>query len=74
MAATAAFYQVNGYVIAYDLDPGRVVELVVYVAEGLVDVPNIAATLKGWAKTFPPPAEWIDDDHDNTGGRHHRGD
>ncbi|OBJ86497.1 type II toxin-antitoxin system death-on-curing family toxin [Mycobacterium asiaticum] len=74
-AATAVFYQVNGYLIAHDLDPGQVVGLVIDVAEGLVDVPNIAATLKVWAQTFPTPEEWIDDDDpDSTGGRHHRGD
>jgi death-on-curing protein len=71
-ASTAVFYQLNGYVDT-QYDPGHVVGLVVDVAEGQIDVPNIAATLKGWTQPFPAPAEWIDDDDpDSKGGRHHR--
>lgn len=71
-ASTAVFYQLNGYVDT-QYDPGHVVGLVVDVAEGQIDVPNIAATLKGWTQPFPAPAEWIDDDDpDSKGGRHYR--
>jgi death on curing protein len=69
-AAVAVFYQINGYVIAGMVDPGRVVGLVVDVAEGQLDVPAIAAYLKEWAQPFPTPAEWVDDPDDG-GGRHH---
>ncbi len=60
-AATAVFYQLNGHIIVQE-DPGQIVSIVVDVAEGQLDVPNIAATLKVWAIPFPTPAEWIDDD------------
>lgn len=71
-AATAVFYEVNGYNVGH-IDHGQVVGLVVDAAEGFIDVPNIAATLKVWAQPFPTPAEWIDDgDPDSTGGRHHK--
>ena len=66
------FYQINGYIIASAIDPGRVVGLVVDVAEGQLDVPNIAAILKDWAQPFPTPEEWIDDDPSDIRGRHHR--
>lgn len=46
-AATSVFYLLNGYSIP--VDPGLIVGLVVDVAEGLLDVPTIAATLKDWA-------------------------
>jgi death on curing protein len=72
-AATAVFYEINGHSIQPGIDPGRVVGLVVDVAEGLTDVPNIAAVLKEWAQPFPTPPEWIEDDEDDTdGGRHHK--
>jgi death-on-curing protein len=72
-AATAVFYEINGYTISTEVDPGQIVGLVVDVAEGLVDVPNIAAVLKDWAQPFPTPGEWIDDEDPSDGrGRHHR--
>jgi death-on-curing protein len=70
-AATAVLYEINGYSISTLVDPGQIVGLVVDVAEGLLDVPNIAAVLKDWAQPFPIPAEWIDEDPDSR-GRHHR--
>lgn len=69
-AAVTVFYRINGYTVADEVDPGQVIGLVVDVAEGLIDVPNIAATLKEWAVPFPTPAEWLDDP-DEGGGRHH---
>lgn len=69
-AATTVFYHVNGYTIADMIDPGRVVGLVIDVAEGQLDVPAIAASLKQWAVEFPTPPEWLDDP-DDVGGRHH---
>lgn len=51
-AATHVFYLLNGYVVI--VDDGDVVSLMVDVAEGMLDVPNIAAKLKEWAhKTLP---------------------
>lgn len=70
-AATAVFYEINGYTISWEADPGQIVGLVVDVAEGLQDVLNIAAVLKGWAQPLPGPDGWIDDE-DNR-GRHHKG-
>ena len=73
-AAAAVFYQINGHVIGAEVDDGLIVGLVVDVAEGLMDVPAIAAALKEWAQPYPTPAEWIDDDDptDSGRGRHHR--
>ena len=51
-AATHVFYLLNGYVVS--VDDGDVVALMVDVAEGLLDVPNIAARLKDWAHNTPP--------------------
>lgn len=51
-AATSVFYQGNGYVLR--VDDGEVVALVVDIAEGQVDVPNIAALLKTWVHDVPP--------------------
>jgi death on curing protein len=59
-AATSVFYKINGYLLA--VDDGAVVALMVDVAEGQVDVPNIAATLKDWAKPLPVPDDWIGTD------------
>jgi death on curing protein len=58
-AATSVFYQINGYTLTVDDDD--VVALMVDVAEGQRDVPNIAAILKVWAQPFETPAEWIED-------------
>ncbi|OBG75340.1 MULTISPECIES: type II toxin-antitoxin system death-on-curing family toxin [unclassified Mycobacterium] len=69
-AAVTVFYRINGYTVADEIDPGQVVGLVVDVAEGQIDVPAIAATLKQWAQPFPSPEEWLDDPDDG-GGRHH---
>ncbi len=44
-------------------DDGAVVALVVDVAEGQLDVPNIAATLKAWVRPFP-----VSDDYMGTPG------
>jgi death-on-curing protein len=68
-AATTVFYQINGHVIR-EIDPGLVVGLVVDVAEGLLDVQAIAATLKQWAVPFPIPTDWVEDD--SPPGRHHK--
>jgi death-on-curing protein len=57
-AATAVFYQINGYIIF--AEDGHIVGLVVDVAEGLLDVPFIASVLKDWTKPVPIPDEWID--------------
>nr|WP_282097615.1 type II toxin-antitoxin system death-on-curing family toxin [Saccharomonospora xinjiangensis] len=46
-AATATFYLLNGHEIR--TDQGDIVALVVDTAEGQLDVPTIAATLKPWA-------------------------
>ena len=54
-AATHVFYLINGYAVI--VDDGDVVALVVDVAEGQLDVPNIAATLKQWAFNTPPQFE-----------------
>ncbi|WP_322857771.1 type II toxin-antitoxin system death-on-curing family toxin [Mycobacterium shigaense] len=56
-AATSVFYQMNGYDIA--MDDGAVVALVVDIAEGQLDVPNIAAALKAWAQPFPVSDDWM---------------
>lgn len=48
LAATVVFYLVNGYDLA--ADQGDLVALMVDVAEGQLDVPAIAATLKTWAR------------------------
>ena len=57
-AATAVFYQINGYIIF--AEDRQIVGLVVDVAEGLLDVPFIASVLKDWTKPVPIPDEWID--------------
>jgi death-on-curing protein len=49
-AATAVFYMINGFLIR--ADQGDIVALVVDAAEGLADVPAIAAHLKAWAQPF----------------------
>lgn len=56
-AATSIFYQLNGY--ALSVDDGQVVALMVDVAEGQLDVPNIAATLKSWVFPFPVSDNWM---------------
>ncbi|AKN18920.1 death-on-curing protein [Mycobacterium haemophilum DSM 44634] len=60
-AATAVFYHLNGYTIGSHVDDSQVVGLVVDVAEGQLDVPYIASTLKEWAVPFPTDDEWTDD-------------
>lgn len=57
-AATSVFYQINGHWLL--VDDSAVVGLVVDVAEGQLDVPNVAATLKSWAYPFPVSDEWMD--------------
>ncbi len=59
-AATSVFYQINGYHLA--VDDGAVVALMVDVAEGQLDVPNIAAVLKSWAHPLPVPDDWMGTD------------
>lgn len=49
--------QINGHLLA--VDDGNVVALVIDVAEGQLDVPNIAAVLKSWAHPFPVPDDWM---------------
>lgn len=56
-AATSVFYQINGYELS--VEDGAVVALVVDVAEGQLDVPNIAATLKSWVFPFPVSDDWM---------------
>ncbi|WP_407686018.1 type II toxin-antitoxin system death-on-curing family toxin [Mycobacterium sp. HUMS_1102779] len=56
-AATSVFYQINGYGLS--VDDGAVVALVVDVAEGQLDVPNIAATLKAWVRPLPVADDWM---------------
>jgi death-on-curing protein len=51
-AATEVFYTINGHEMT--ADDGLIVALVVDIAEGLLDVPAIAATLKVWALPLPP--------------------
>lgn len=58
-ASTSVFYQINGHYLA--IDDGNVVGLVVDIAEGQLDVPNIAATLKVWAHPFPASDDWMDE-------------
>jgi death-on-curing protein len=50
-AATSVFYQANGYQIL--VDDGDVVAIVIDIAEGQLDVPHIAATLKSWVHQIP---------------------
>ncbi|WP_239655090.1 type II toxin-antitoxin system death-on-curing family toxin [Mycobacterium riyadhense] len=52
-AATHVFYQLNGYIVR--VDDADIVGLMVDVAEGQLDVPTIAATLKDWAQPFELP-------------------
>lgn len=55
-AATAVFYRVNGYQV--QVEEADIVALVIDVAEGQMDVQNIAGVLKRWAKFpfgFAPP-------------------
>lgn len=59
-AATSVFYQINGYELA--VDDGDVVALVVDIAEGQLDVPNIAASLKVWAHPLPVSDDWMGTD------------
>jgi death-on-curing protein len=54
-ASVSVFYMINGFLIR--ADQGAVVALVVDAAEGQVDVPTIAATLKAWAQPFEFPNE-----------------
>ncbi len=56
-AATFVFYQINGYELL--VDDGAVIALTVDVAEGLLDVPNIAAVLKTWAHPIPGGLDWM---------------
>jgi death on curing protein len=58
-AAASVFYQINGYMLA--VDDGDVVALV-DIAEGQLDVPNIAATLKAWAHPLPVSDDWMGTD------------
>lgn len=53
-ACVSTFYMINGFIIS--ADQADIVALVVDTAEGQLDVPTIAATLKSWAQTmeFPP--------------------
>ena len=46
--ATVVFYDVNGWVLDAPDDPAY--ELVIAVAEGRLDVPEVAAVLEGWAE------------------------
>jgi death-on-curing protein len=59
-AATSVFYQINGYTMT--VDDGSVVGLVVDVAEGMLDVPNIAAELKTCAAPIPAGLDWMGTD------------
>jgi death on curing protein len=59
-AATSVFYQINGYLLA--VEDGAVVALTVDVAEGQLDVPNIAAVLKSWAQPLAGPDNWMGTD------------
>lgn len=52
-AAADAFYKRNGYEI--EADQGAIVSLVVDAAEGVLDVPAIAAALKPWARRLDLP-------------------
>lgn len=61
LAATAVFYQLNGYVID-GVDPEILAEWVVRVADGEMDVPFIASILKVWAQPIPIPDDWMDSD------------
>ena len=62
-AATTVFYQINGYELLVGDD--AVIALVIDVAEGQLDVPNIAATLKSWAHPFPVSDDWMGNADDN---------
>jgi len=46
--STNVFLMINGYLV--EVDQGEIVSLVVDTAEGLLDVPAIAASLKAWAQ------------------------
>jgi death-on-curing protein len=59
-AATSVFYQIYGYFMT--AEDGVVVALVVDVAEGQLDVPNIAAELKTWAYPIPASLDWMGTD------------
>jgi death-on-curing protein len=59
-AATSVFYQINGYTLA--INDADVVALVVDVAEGQIDVPNIAAIFKSWAHPLPVSDDWMGTD------------
>lgn len=54
------FYQINGYRL--EISDGDVVGLVVDVAEGQIDVPNIAAVLKVCAHPLPVQDDWMGTD------------
>jgi prophage maintenance system killer protein len=58
--ATAMFYAVNGYEV--DSEAGAMIALTNDVAEGLLDVQNIAAVLKAWAQPLPVPDDWMGTD------------
>lgn len=55
--ATALFYTLNGYDAL--AEGGDVVALTNDVGEGLLDVLEIAATLKDWAQPFQVPDDWM---------------
>lgn len=52
-ASTTVFYMINGFLII--ANQGSIVALVIDAAEGQIDVPYIAGTLKSWAKPFDFP-------------------
>jgi len=49
--ATVVFYDVNGLSLEAPDDPAY--DLVIAIAEGRIDVPEIAAVLEGWAEAAP---------------------
>lgn len=49
--ATVVFYEVNGWALEVEDEPAY--DLVIAVAEGRLDVPEIAAALEGWAEQAP---------------------
>jgi death-on-curing protein len=59
-AATSVFYQINGCIVT--AEDGAVIALTVDVAEGLLDVPTIAAELKTWAHPIPGGLDWMGTD------------
>jgi death-on-curing protein len=56
--ATAMFYTHNGYDVV--AEAGDVISLTNDVGEGLLDVVQIATTLRNWARPFPVRDNWMD--------------